>query len=43
LDEEKTSTVKRVFELKEAMPDASLQKIAGILKSNFTACRLNGS
>ena len=31
LDEEKTSTVKRVFELRAAKPDASLQKIADIL------------
>jgi len=28
LDEEKASTVKRVFELREAKPDASLKKIA---------------
>lgn len=33
LDEEKASTVKRVFELKETMPDAPLQKIAGILNA----------
>ena len=31
LDEEKASTVKRVFELRDAKPDASLQKIADIL------------
>jgi DNA invertase Pin-like site-specific DNA recombinase len=31
LDEEKTSTVKRVFELRAAKPDASLKKIADIL------------
>ena len=31
LDEEKTSTVKRVFELRDTKPDASLQKIADIL------------
>ncbi len=33
LDEEKASTVKRVFELREAMPDAPLQKIADILNA----------
>jgi DNA invertase Pin-like site-specific DNA recombinase len=32
-DEEKTSTVKRVFELRSAKPDASLQKIADILNA----------
>lgn len=31
LDEEKTDTVRRVFELRDAKPDASLQKIADIL------------
>jgi site-specific DNA recombinase len=31
LDEEKASTVKRVFELRDTKPDASLQKIADIL------------
>lgn len=33
LDEEKASTVKRVFELRDAEPDASLRKIADILNS----------
>ena len=33
LDEEKTNTVKRVFELRDAKPDASLQKIADILNA----------
>lgn len=33
LDEEKASTVKRVFELRAIMPDASLQKIADILNA----------
>jgi DNA invertase Pin-like site-specific DNA recombinase len=33
LDEEKTNTVKRVFELRSAKPDASLQKIADLLNS----------
>ena len=33
LDEEKASTVKRVFELRDAKPDASLKKIADILNS----------
>jgi DNA invertase Pin-like site-specific DNA recombinase len=33
LDEEKARTVKRVFELREAMPDAPLQKIADILNA----------
>ena len=33
LDEEKASTVKRVFELRDTKPDASLQKIAGILNA----------
>ena len=31
LDEEKTNTVKRVLELRDAKPDALLQKIADIL------------
>ena len=34
LDEEKTNTVKRVFELRDAKPDASLQKIADILNAD---------
>ena len=33
VDEDKASTVRRVFELREAMPEASLQKIADILNS----------
>lgn len=33
VDEEEASTVKRVFELREAKPDASLKKIADILNS----------
>jgi site-specific DNA recombinase len=33
LDEEKTSTVKRVFELRDKEPDASLKMIADILNS----------
>ena len=33
LDEEKVSTVKRVFELREAMQEAPLQKIASILNA----------
>ncbi len=33
LDEEKASTVKRAFELRDTMPDASLQKIASILNA----------
>jgi len=33
LDEETASTVKRVFDLRGTMPDASLQKIADILNS----------
>jgi len=33
LDDEKATTVKRVFELKAIMPDASLEKIAGILNA----------
>ncbi|MCJ7443768.1 MAG: recombinase family protein [Methanotrichaceae archaeon] len=31
IDEEKAATVRRVFELRNAMPDASLQKLAGTL------------
>lgn len=33
LDEEKAGTVRRVFELRETMPEASLMKIADILNS----------
>jgi site-specific DNA recombinase len=33
LDDEKANTVHRVFELRKAMPEASLQKIASILNS----------
>jgi DNA invertase Pin-like site-specific DNA recombinase len=33
LDEEKASTVRRVFELRDAKTNASLQKIAGILNA----------
>jgi site-specific DNA recombinase len=33
LDDVKASTVRRVFELREAMPEASLQKIADILNA----------
>ena len=33
LDEEKASTVRRVFELRDAKPDASLQKLADLLNS----------
>lgn len=33
LDEEKVSTVRRVFELRDAKPDASLKKIADILNA----------
>jgi DNA invertase Pin-like site-specific DNA recombinase len=33
LDEEKASTVKRVFELRDAKPDASLKKVADILNA----------
>lgn len=33
VDEDKATTVKRVFELKATMPDASLQKVAGILNA----------
>jgi DNA invertase Pin-like site-specific DNA recombinase len=33
LDEEKASTVKRVFELRDTKPDASLKKLADILNA----------
>jgi site-specific DNA recombinase len=33
VDEDKATTVKRVFELKATMPDAPLQKIAGVLNA----------
>lgn len=33
VDEDKVATVRRVFELRETMPEASLQKIAGILNT----------
>jgi len=33
VDEDKATTVKRVFELKATMPDASLQKVAGALNA----------
>ncbi|MDQ1254763.1 MAG: site-specific recombinase [Euryarchaeota archaeon] len=33
LDEEKASTVRRVFELRDAKPDASLKKIADMLNA----------
>ena len=39
LDEEKASTVRRVFELREAKPDASLKKIADILNSEGYSTR----
>ena len=31
LDEEKAAVVRRVFELRDSMPDASLQKLADVL------------
>ena len=34
VDEDKAATVRRVFELREAMPEASLQKIATILNAD---------
>ena len=33
VDEDKVATIKKVFELKAIMSDASLQKIAGVLNS----------